>query len=240
MRRCAFAVILMVAVVLFAPHVQAQPKPKDPVLQQNIIARLDALSSSLEVRLAALDQRLNGLEAELNRLKQGQADLSKQQAEGHNTARDLQNLIKANEVELRNIRVQSSGDILGISNGLGNLRAELAILTDTVKRGFQGGQGGQPSMAQQPVAPTRPSAATIEGYVNASLDDATQLVQISLGRAQGIQVGKQFSVYRTNDPGKSIGILEVTQVVDDNNSKARIIYQAQGIKFEFGDIVRPM
>ena len=239
MRRFAIALILVVAALLVAPHAPAQPKPKDPVLQQNILDRLAAVSAALETRLAALDQKLSSLEAELSRMKQAQGDLMKQQSDSYAASRDLQNSVKANEVELRNLRVQSSGDILGLSNGLGNLRAELAILTDTVKRGFSAA-GGTSAPTPAPVAPQRAGmTATIEGYVT-SVDEDTQSVQINLGRAAGIQVGKQFGVYRTTDPSKNIGILEITQVVDDNNSKARIVYQATGIKFDFGDIVRPM
>jgi hypothetical protein len=72
------------------------------------------------------------------------------------------------------------------------------------------------------------------------VDPAANEVKISLGsNTPGIAASKTFGVYRNNVQGR-IGIIEITQVLDGSNSKARIINQATGIKLEFGDIVRPI
>jgi hypothetical protein len=61
---------------------------------------------------------------------------------------------------------------------------------------------------------------------------------IDMGSAQGIQPGTRLAVYKAADPNTRVGVIEVTQVVDTGNSRARIVTMNAGVKPDFSDIVR--
>jgi hypothetical protein len=48
----------------------------------------------------------------------------------------------------------------------------------------------------------------------------------------------RFQVFKVGDAATQVGLLEITEVIDANNSRARILQNKPGIKLEFSDIVR--
>ena len=50
--------------------------------------------------------------------------------------------------------------------------------------------------------------------------------------------GAMGVVYKATDPNTRVGVIEVTQVVDTGNSRARIVTMNSGVKPEFSDVVR--
>jgi hypothetical protein len=60
---------------------------------------------------------------------------------------------------------------------------------------------------------------------------------IDMGSAQGIQQGSRLAVYKATDPNTRVGVIEVTQVVDSGNSRARIVTMNSGVQPEFSDVV---
>jgi hypothetical protein len=61
---------------------------------------------------------------------------------------------------------------------------------------------------------------------------------IDMGSAQGVHPGSQLAVYKATDPNSRVGVIEITQVVDAGNARARIITMNAGVKPEFSDVVR--
>ena len=61
---------------------------------------------------------------------------------------------------------------------------------------------------------------------------------IDMGSAQGIQQGSRLAVYKATDTNTRVGVIEVTQVVDTGNARARIVTMNSGVKPEFSDLVR--
>ena len=61
---------------------------------------------------------------------------------------------------------------------------------------------------------------------------------IDMGSAQGLQQGTRLAVYKATDVNTRVGVIEVTQVVDTGNSRARIVTMNAGVKPEFSDVVR--
>jgi len=55
-------------------------------------------------------------------------------------------------------------------------------------------------------------------------------VALDLGSAAGIEKGTKLAFYKANDPNTEAGILEVIQVIDANNSRARIVYLLEGVR----------
>ncbi len=51
-------------------------------------------------------------------------------------------------------------------------------------------------------------------------------------------MGSRLAVYKANDPNTRVGVLEVVQVVDAGNSRARIVTMNSGVQPEFSDFIR--
>ena len=84
--------------------------------------------------------------------------------------------------------------------------------------------------------PTPPAPRqTNQGYITA-VEGAS--VMIDMGSSAGIQQGSQLAVYKATDPNTRVGVIEVTQVVDSGNARARIVTMNSGVKPEFSDVVR--
>jgi hypothetical protein len=75
----------------------------------------------------------------------------------------------------------------------------------------------------------------LEGYVTAVEED---MVTINLGSNAGVKPGAQFNVFKSADPRTTIGVAEVTQVIDSNNSRAKILFIRPEVRLEFSDTVR--
>ena len=128
-----------------APDVLAQKKQKDPILEQFLIQEFAQISSRIE----QLGERLGAIDAELVRQKQQQTDLS-------NELRNAQNLMKASDSSLTNMRLSAQQDLLDLRTNLTHIRQDLATLTEMVRK----------SVAPPPAAPAA-DAAPIEGYITA-------------------------------------------------------------------------
>jgi hypothetical protein len=199
----------------FAPEAVAQKKQKDPVLHQYLIEEFGKITA----RIDQLSERLNAIEAELGRTKQ-------QQTETNAEVRNTQTSLKSTDTSLSSFRLSTQQDLLGLKTDLNQLRQDVAKLLDTVQRGIA---------ASAAVAPQGPAAP--EGYITAV---GEKDVTINLGAGHGVKVGMRFNVYRASDPKTQIGLVEVIEVLDANNSKATIVFAKPDTRFEFSDIVRPV
>jgi hypothetical protein len=227
MRRTAFALLIVLSLVL-VPAVADQKRPKDEAMHQYLIgefAQLNAKVGKLDDRLTALDGRLTALDAEVGQLKQQQKDLN-------TDLRDAQNILKSVDTSLGTLRLGSQQDLFSLKADVAQVRTELATLSDLIKK--------SPAAAAKPVeaAPTPPVAAAPalpEGYI---LTVDGNDVTINLGSNVSVNVGQWFNVFKASDPANGVGIIEITQVIDANNSKAKVISRKPDIKLEFSDIVR--
>ena len=215
MRRFLWLAMAVLALVA-APLAQAQKKQKDPILEQFLIQEFGQINSRME----QIGERLAAIDAELARQKQQQADLG-------NEVRNAQNLMKASDTSLTNMRLSTQQDLFSLKSDLAHLRQDIAGLGESLRK----------SLAPPPTAAPAAEAAPVEGYITAVNEKD---VTINLGSAAGIKEGARLQVYRSSDPKTQIGIVEVTQLLDANNSKAMIIFTKPGTRFEFSDIVRPM
>ena len=77
--------------------------------------------------------------------------------------------------------------------------------------------------------------APVQGYVISVRGDQ---VTVDLGSAQGIKKGARLGLYKAGDPNTRVGVLEVVEVVDAGNSRARIVTLNAGVQLEWADVVR--
>ena len=226
MRRYGFIVFTAFLALSLAVPAPAQQKPKDPVLQS---AMMDSFSRVL-TQLDQLSNRLAGIEAELAKVKQQQADLNTE-------LRNAQTVLKTTDATLGQLRLSSEQGLFSLRTDLAQVRTDLMGLVASVRQNLAGSQPAAPSSPAAGTTPAAPSTPGIEGYISEVGDKD---VTISLGSKAGVKEGQRLGVYKANDPKTQVGVVEVTQVLDENNSKANIIYRKPEFRFEFSDIVRPL
>ena len=191
------------------------PKFKDPGLQQYLVAEL----ATFEEKLDKLNARLDAADAQLAKLKEQQQALAAE-------FRANQELTKATDTSVTSLRASNQEDLLSVKTDVGRIRRDLSDLADQMKKA-----------AAPPPAPV-PAQPAIEGYITQA-SAASSAVTINLGSAAGVSVGMRFGVYRAAEPQTRIGTVEVIEVLDANNSRAKIVASNPNTKFQFSDIVRP-
>jgi len=192
----------------------AVPKFKDPGLQQYLVAEI----ASIQEKLDKLASRLDAVEGQLAKVKEQQQALA---SDFHAN----QELVKATDTSVTSLRVSNQEDLLSLKTDVARIRRDLSELTDEVRKS-----------AAPPPAAAAPAQPKVEGYITQVTPTG---ISINLGSAAGVEVGMKFGVYRAAEPQTRIGTIEVTEVVDANNSKAKVVASNPNTKFQFSDIVRP-
>ncbi|HXV87224.1 MAG TPA: hypothetical protein VD793_11015 [Gemmatimonadales bacterium] len=224
------------ASLLLAPEIagpaeaQRQPKHKDPVLEQYLIREF----AKLHTRLDEMGARVAALEAELTQSRE-------RQTEALTNQRTTQDTLKTLDTAVANVRASTAQDAVGLKTDMAALRQDVSRITDflarMVSQQFNPGGGSAlnnpPPAGEERRSPDRPA---IEGYITAVADTG---ITISLGSSAGVTVGMRFNVYRAADPRTQIGVIEIVEILDSNNSRAAVYMAKPETKFEFSDIVRP-
>lgn len=192
---------------------------------------LDDQFKAVQDQVQTLATQVQSLNAQLTELRQNQAQV---QAVIIRQARALQDI----DQMVSSIR-------LGGEENFSNLKALITQLRNDTQASFAK-LTGQPAQlgggtAQVAAAPKTPVAApaprAIQGYVTSVEGDN---VMIDLGSGQGIQPGSRLVLYKATDKDLTtrVGVIEIIQVLDAGNSRAKIINLNAGVQPEFSDIVR--
>lgn len=178
-------------------------------------------------QMQAMGNQVAALNAQLAEIKQNQAQLQAVIIRQQHQLQDLDEMLSS-------LRIGNEENFSRLRTAIADLRAQ----TDNALSKLSG-QPAAPTAAPTEVAPlarpAAPSRPTNQGYVTAV--EGTN-VMIDMGSAQGIQQGSRLAVYKATDPNTRVGIIEVTQVVDNGNARARIVTMNSGVKPEFSDVVR--
>ncbi len=217
-------VLMICALALsFAPAGAAQQKKfKDEGLQQYLVPQM----TDIQAKLDKLTDKLAALETAVGKLQAQQAALAEDQ-------RSTQGLLKATDASVTSLRVTNQQDLLGVKTDLVEIRRNIGEIADQTRRSASAAS----SPAAVAAAPATAPAPPADGYVT---QVSNTEVTINLGSAAGLRVGMRFSVYHGSDPQTRIGIIEITDVIDPNNSRARILESKHDSKFQFSDVVRPL
>jgi hypothetical protein len=216
------AFLILAAALGMVPGAGAQQKKfKDEGLQQYLVPELAAVQSKLD----KLAERIAGIEADLAKMKQLQADLASE-------VRATQGLLKATDSSVTSLRVSSQQDILGLKTDITQMRRDLSDIADLLRK-----NNAQLQPPMQSSNPPQSAPASTDAYITQVTDNG---VTISVGSSTGVKVGARFNVFRASDPQSNIGVVEVVDVLDANNSRAKIVSSKPNVRFEFSDIVRPL
>ncbi len=220
MRRSILAILLM---LLFAGNALPRWDAKD---RQYLEEEFRALREQLQ----ATKSQVDSLNAQLGELRQAQIQVQAVLIRQQRTLQDLDQMVSS-------LRLSHEENLANLKTSLTELRTEqeeaFAALTG---RAFSASAGGTETAAGASTPPTSVSSPRpTQGYV--TIVEGEQ-VTVDLGTAQGIQQGSHLALYKAADPGTRVGVLEVIQVLDAGNSRARILTVNAGVRPEFSDIVR--
>lgn len=220
MQRLSLAIFLL---LICAGTASAKLKEEDQ-------AYLDEHFSKLREQIQALKTRLDTLNAQLTEMHQNQLQLQTVIIRQQRSLQDMDQL-------LASVRMSGEENFTHLKNELSRLR------TDQQKAfsALTGQPGQQPTPGTPEVAAAPRSSGLpvtppgVQGYITVvSGNDVT----VDLGSTQGLRPGARLTVYKANDPNTRVGTLEVTQVLDAGNSRAKIVTMNAGVQPEFSDIVR--
>lgn len=223
-RRIILAIILLLCL---APC--AWPKFKDDEKQY-----LDDQFKAMLNQMQAMSIQVAALNARMEELKQTQVQ--------------LQAVILRQQHQLQDLDDMLSSLHMGDEENFSQLKVVIADLrAEAEKAAKLSSQAAAPppplEVAPEPhrevvaVAPRPATPAGLQapqGYITA-IEGAN--VTIDVGSAQGVKPGVRLAIYKAADPKTRVGVIEVTQVVDASNSRARIVIMNPGMKPEFSDVV---
>ncbi len=183
---------------------------------------------ALQEQIQALKTQLDSLNGQVAELKQNQQQLQTVIVRQQRMLQDMDQLASS-------LRLGQEENFSGLRTALNEMRAEhkkeFASLTGKPTETGTGPMGAEPRGTTQLAAP-RP----VQGYI--TVVDASNNVTVDLGSGQGMQPGSRLAICKATDPNTRVGVLEVTQVLDSGNSRARIVTMNAGVRPEFSDIVR--
>jgi len=218
MRRMIFALFFLIFVVT-----SAWPKFKED--EQHY---LDDQFKAIQDQVQALTTQLQTLNAQLQELRQNQAQLQALLVRQQRSLQDLDQMMTS-------MRLGGEENFSTLKSAITQLRnetqGEFAKLT-----GSPAPTAHERTPAAAPAAPQAPpQPAAVQGYVT-TVDGNN--IMIDMGSNQGLHEGSRLVLFKASDPSTRVGVLEVTQVIDAGNSRARIVTVDNGVKPEFSDLVR--
>ena len=218
-RRIIFAIFLLLCVTP-----SAWPKFKEDEQKY-----LDDQFKAVLDQMQAMGNQIAALSAQVAELKQNQGQLQAVIIRQQHQLQDLDEMLSS-------LRIGNEENFSKLKGALADLRTETdnAVSKLTGQPAAPAGNPGAVAPVAAPGAPA-PAARSMQGYVTAV--DGTNIM-IDMGSSQGLQMGSQLAFYKSTDPNTRVGVIEITQVIDPRNSRARIVTMNPGIKPEFGDMVR--
>jgi len=174
-------------------------------------------------QMQAMGNQVAALNAQLAELKQNQAQLQAAIVRQQHQLQDLDEMLSS-------LHIGNEENFSKLKTAIAELRTQ----TDNTLSKLSAQPAPAVPAEAGPAAPA-PSRAPSQGYIT-SVDGTN--VMIDMGSAQGIQQGSRLAVYKAADPNTRVGVIEVTQVVDSGNARARIVTMNSGVKPEFSDMVR--
>ncbi len=219
-RRSALAVFF---ILVFAAGAAAKWDAKD---RQYLEDEFRALREQIQ----AMKSQTDSLNAQLGELRQAQMQV---QAVLIRQQRALQEM----DQMLSSLRLSQEENLTNLKAAISQLRTDQEkAFSALTGRGSEAAGGSTESTTASPAPAAGTSVpATTQGYV--TVVEGNNLT-VDLGTAQGIQQGSRLAFYKAADPGTQVGVLEVIQVLDAGNSRARILTINTGVRPEFSDIVR--
>lgn len=189
---------------------------------------LDDQFRSILDQVQAMQNQIQTLNTQLQQLKENQTQ--------------FQAVIIRQQRAINEINQMVSSMSLTDDDHYSTLKAAIEKLRNDTQTAFNKLSPGltQPgaTVAEVPSRPGAPAPAAprvTTGYIVTA--EGNNLV-VGLGSKDSMQVGMRLALYKGTDLSTHVGVLEVTQVIDADNCRVKIVTTNSGVKPEFGDSVR--
>jgi outer membrane murein-binding lipoprotein Lpp len=190
---------------------------------------LDDHFNAIQDQIQALATQVQTLNSQLAELRQNQGQLQAVVIRQQRALQELDDMVKS-------MRIGGEENFSNLKSAINQLRSETQSAFNKLTGQTAAPGAGTPEVATAPkAAPAAPSPQAVQGYI---LDVSGNNVKVGLGSAQGIHQGSRLVVFKAADQSTRVGVIEITQVVDGENSLARIVTVNSGVRLEFSDIVR--
>ncbi|HUU13070.1 MAG TPA: hypothetical protein VM182_05095 [Terriglobia bacterium] len=185
---------------------------------------------ALREQIQAMKSQTDSLNAQLGELRQAQMQVQAVLIRQQRTLQEMDQMLSS-------LRLSQEENLTNLKAAISQLRTDQEkAFSALTGRGSEAGGGSTESATASPAPAAGTSVpATTQGYVTVVEGNN---VTVDLGTAQGIQQGSRLALYKAADPGTQVGVLEVVQVLDAGNSRARILTMNTGVRPEFSDFVR--
>lgn len=184
------------------------------------------------------DNQFHSVLEQIQALSKLEQALSTRLAEVDKNQTQLQEVLVRQQRSLQDLEQLVSSTRLSSEENLSALKAALNQLRTDTQRSLTA-LGVRPTettaIGVTTTGGTTTSPPGIQAYI--TIVEGNEVV-IDQGSAKGIHVGSRLSLYKAADPNTRAGQVEVTQVVDAGNSRAKVVSTNAGVRPEFGDIVR--
>jgi hypothetical protein len=200
------------SMILFASVAWPKMKPEDQQYFDN------QFHAQLE-QVQALSKQVQTLATRLAEANQNQVNLQEALVKQQRALEALAQLVSS-------MRSSSDENLASLKAALDQMRAETEKSLTT--------QAGRST--ETTAFGTAASPSAVQAYITIVRRNE---VVVNQGSGKGLHVGSRLGLYKAGDPNTRAGALEVTQIVDAGNSRAKVLSTTAGVRPEFGDIVRP-
>jgi hypothetical protein len=190
---------------------------------------LDDHFNAIQDQIQALATQVQTLNGQLAALRENHAQFQAIVIRQQRTLQELDDMVKS-------MRIGGEENFSNLKSAITQFRSETqSAFKQLTGQAAQPGAGAPEAAATTKQAPVAPAPQVVQGYI---LDVSGNNVTVGLGSAQGLRQGSHLAVFKATDQSTRVGVIEITQVVDAENSRARIVTLNPGVKLEFSDIVR--
>jgi len=183
---------------------------------------------AVQDQVQALTTQLQTLNAQLQELRQNQAQFQSVIVRQQRSLEDLDQMVTS-------MRLGGEENFSNLKTAITQLRNETQSAFAKLTGASVAGPGPTEVAAPKPAPAAATAAPALQGYVT-SVEGNNILVD--MGSTQGLHEGSRLALFKASDPGTRVGVLEITQVIDAGNSRARIVTLNTGVRPEFSDVVR--
>ncbi len=188
---------------------------------------------ALREQIQTMKTQADSLNTQLTELRQAQTQVQAVLIRQQRTLQELDQMVSS-------LRLSQEENLTNLKTAIAQLQTDQEKAFAALSGGGSENSGGGSVNTAGSAAPATPAVgsaapAPTQGYV--TVVEGVN-VTVDLGTAQGIQQGSHLALYKAADPGTQVGVLEVIQVLDAGNSRARILTMNTGVRPEFSDIVR--
>jgi hypothetical protein len=219
MRRTMLAVFFVLLVVT-----SAWPKFKEDEQKY-----LDDRFKAIQDQVQALLTQLQTVNAQLLELRQNQAQFKA--------------VIDHEQQSLRNLEQVVTSMQTGGEENFSSLKTAITQLRKDTKVAIASLSGVQPGSATTET--TKPGSENqprvLLSYLTADVKDSKEGGEVMLdvgSSSQGIHQGSRLALFKASDTNTQVGLVEIIQVIDAGNSRARIVALNPGVQLAWGDVAR--